>query len=89
MSTSPEASSPFTALIVDSLAFRVVVDSHYERFIPQASHASVAIEHAGEIPGRQMSALAGEYGGFRCIWNRCARGPARNTFWISAIRPRC
>ena len=62
MSTIPEASSPFTAPVVDSLAIRVVVDSHYERFLPKVSHASVAIEHTGEIPGRQMSALAGEWG---------------------------
>ncbi len=38
MSTSPETPSPFAAAVVDSLAIRVVVDSHYEHFIPKASH---------------------------------------------------
>ncbi len=57
MSTTPESSSPFTAPVVDSLSIRVVVDSHYERFLPKASHASVAIEHTGEIPGRHRTRM--------------------------------
>ncbi len=62
MSATSEISTPFAAPVVDSLSIRVVVDSHYERFLPKATHPSVAIEHTGEIPGRQMSALAGEWG---------------------------
>ncbi len=62
MSTTAQALTPFTAPVVDSLSIRVVVDSHYERFLPKAMHPLVAIEHTGEIPGRQMSALAGEWG---------------------------
>ena len=53
---------PFAPRIVDRLSVRVVVDSHYERFLPKATHPVVAIEHVGEIPGRQMTTLAGEWG---------------------------
>jgi len=53
---------PFTPPIVDRLSIRVVVDSHYERFLPKATHPMVAIEHVSQIPGRQMSTLAGEWG---------------------------
>ena len=54
--------TPFRAPAVDSLSVRVVVDSHYERFLPRAEHEHVAIEHVGSIPGRPMSTLAGEWG---------------------------
>ena len=54
--------TPFTAPIVDHLSIRVVVDSHYERFLPKESHPHATIEHVGAIPGRQMSTLAGEWG---------------------------
>jgi len=54
--------SPFEAPVVDQLSIRVVVDSHYERFLPKAEHAHVRIEHVGGIPGRQMTTLAGEWG---------------------------
>lgn len=54
--------APFEAPVVDSLAVRVVVDSHYERFLPKAEHPVVTIEHVGQVPGRQMSTLAGEWG---------------------------
>jgi 7,8-dihydropterin-6-yl-methyl-4-(beta-D-ribofuranosyl)aminobenzene 5'-phosphate synthase len=47
---------------VDRLSVRVVVDSHYERFLPRETHLFVAIEHVGAIPGRQMTTLAGECG---------------------------
>ena len=53
---------PFAAPIVDRLSIRVVVDSHYERFLPRATHPMVGIEHVSQIPGRQMSTLAGEWG---------------------------
>lgn len=62
MSTTPNARMPFAPPIVDRLSVRVVVDSHYERFLPKATHPVVAIEHVGEIPGRQMTTLAGEWG---------------------------
>ncbi len=55
-------SNSFAPPVVDRLAVRVVVDSHYERFLPKATHPVVAIEHVGEIPGRQMTTLAGEWG---------------------------
>ena len=54
--------SPFKAPVVDELSVRVVVDSHYERFLPKASHPRVRIEHVGRIPGRQMTTLAAEWG---------------------------
>lgn len=52
----------FAPPVVDRLSIRVVVDSYYERFLPKATHPSVAIEHVGAIPGRQMTTLAGEWG---------------------------
>jgi 7,8-dihydropterin-6-yl-methyl-4-(beta-D-ribofuranosyl)aminobenzene 5'-phosphate synthase len=54
--------APFAPPVVERLSVRVVVDSHYERFLPKATHPVVAIEHVGEIPGRQMTTLAGEWG---------------------------
>ncbi|MGH7091732.1 MAG: MBL fold metallo-hydrolase, partial [Stellaceae bacterium] len=54
--------APFAAPVVDRLSVRVVVDSHYERFLPKAAHPEVAIEHVGAIPGRPMTTLAGEWG---------------------------
>ena len=56
------APSPIAPPIVDRLSVRIVVDSHYERFLPKATHPAVAIEHVSQIPGRQMSTLAGEWG---------------------------
>ena len=54
--------TPFTAPVVERLSIRVVVDSHYERFLPRAEHEHVTIEHVGQIPGRPMTTLAGEWG---------------------------
>ena len=54
--------TPFEAPVVDRLSVRVVVDSHYERFLPKAMHPIVNIEHVGQVPGRQMTSLAGEWG---------------------------
>ena len=59
---SAAGKAPFQAPVVESLAVRVVVDSHYERFLPRAEHDHVAIEHVGSIPGRPMTTLAGEWG---------------------------
>ena len=52
----------FHAPIVDVLKVRVLVDSFYERFLPPASHQHVEIEHVRQIPGRQMTTLACEWG---------------------------
>jgi len=57
-----QAMTPFKAPVVDELSLRVVVDSHYERFLPKASHPLVRIEHVGRVPGRQMSTFAAEWG---------------------------
>ncbi len=54
--------TPFTAPVVNHLSVRVVVDSHYELFLPKENHRFVNIEHVGFIPGRQMTILAGEWG---------------------------
>lgn len=58
----PAKATPFTAPTVDRLSIRVVVDSHYDRFLPKASHDAVRIEHVSGIRGRQMTTLAGEWG---------------------------
>jgi 7,8-dihydropterin-6-yl-methyl-4-(beta-D-ribofuranosyl)aminobenzene 5'-phosphate synthase len=52
----------FAAPTVDQLAVRVVVDSRYERFLPKMTHAFTHIEHVGQVPGRQMTSLACEWG---------------------------
>ena len=62
MSLNLDTRAPFAPPVVDRLSIRVVVDSHYERFLPKATHPVVGIEHMGEIPGRQMTTLAGEWG---------------------------
>jgi metal-dependent hydrolase (beta-lactamase superfamily II) len=62
MSPTQDKNTPFAAPVVDRLSVRVVVDSHYERFLPKATHQAVAIEHVGAIPGRPMTTLAGEWG---------------------------
>jgi 7,8-dihydropterin-6-yl-methyl-4-(beta-D-ribofuranosyl)aminobenzene 5'-phosphate synthase len=53
---------PFEAPVVDQLAVRVVVDSRYERFLPKMTHPFTAIENVGQVPGRQMTSLACEWG---------------------------
>jgi 7,8-dihydropterin-6-yl-methyl-4-(beta-D-ribofuranosyl)aminobenzene 5'-phosphate synthase len=62
MTATFDSRAPFAPPVVDSLSVRVVVDSHYERFLPKATHPVVGIEHVGEIRGRQMTTLAGEWG---------------------------
>jgi 7,8-dihydropterin-6-yl-methyl-4-(beta-D-ribofuranosyl)aminobenzene 5'-phosphate synthase len=52
----------FTAPIVDSLAVRVVVDSAYDLFMPEAVHPAVRIEHVHRIVGRERATFAGEWG---------------------------
>jgi 7,8-dihydropterin-6-yl-methyl-4-(beta-D-ribofuranosyl)aminobenzene 5'-phosphate synthase len=62
MSQSLAPKGPFVAPIVDQLSVRVVVDSRYERFLPKMTHPFVAIENVGQLPGRQMTSLACEWG---------------------------
>ena len=54
--------TPFSAPVVDELTVRVVTDSVYERFMPKISHAAVAVQHIGRVPGRHMKTFAGEWG---------------------------
>ena len=49
MSSNLEARTPFAPPVVDSLSVRVVVDSHYERFLPKATHPAVQIEHVARF----------------------------------------
>jgi 7,8-dihydropterin-6-yl-methyl-4-(beta-D-ribofuranosyl)aminobenzene 5'-phosphate synthase len=62
MSQSLLPKKPFAAPMVDLLRVRVVVDSRYERFLPKTTHPFAAIEHVGQVPGRQMTSLACEWG---------------------------
>ena len=62
MSIEAAETKPFAAPVVDSLAVRVVVDSAYDRFVADATHPMVRIEHTRHIPGHERSTLAGEWG---------------------------
>lgn len=62
MSPVLSAPTPFAAPVIDRLSVRVVVDSAYERFLSKATHPLVSIDHVRQIPGRQMSTLACEWG---------------------------
>jgi len=62
MSIGLTRGEPFAAPVVESLSFRVVVDSSYDRFIGDASHPMVKIEHVRHISGRELSTFAGEWG---------------------------
>jgi 7,8-dihydropterin-6-yl-methyl-4-(beta-D-ribofuranosyl)aminobenzene 5'-phosphate synthase len=53
---------PFKPPVVDRLSVRVVTDSVYDRFIADAEHPVVRIEHTRHIRGRERSTLAGEWG---------------------------
>ena len=52
----------FAAPVVESLSVRLLVDSVYDRFIADASHPMVKIEHVRHITGHERSTLAGEWG---------------------------
>jgi 7,8-dihydropterin-6-yl-methyl-4-(beta-D-ribofuranosyl)aminobenzene 5'-phosphate synthase len=52
----------FTAPIIDTLSVRIVVDSAYDRFVSDATHPAVRIEHVRHIPGHELSTFAGEWG---------------------------
>jgi 7,8-dihydropterin-6-yl-methyl-4-(beta-D-ribofuranosyl)aminobenzene 5'-phosphate synthase len=62
MDIEPVDGTTFTAPIVDTLSVRVLVDSAYDRFIADATHPAVRIEHVRHIPGHERSTLAGEWG---------------------------
>jgi 7,8-dihydropterin-6-yl-methyl-4-(beta-D-ribofuranosyl)aminobenzene 5'-phosphate synthase len=57
--TKPKA---FAAPVVESLSVRLLVDSVYDRFIADASHPMVKIEHVRHIAGHEQSTFAGEWG---------------------------
>ena len=87
MSIEVTKAEPFAAPVVESLSVRLLVDSFYDRFIADASHPMVKIEHVRHIPGHERSTFAGEWG-CPCIWNLPRPEVDPNTCWISAIRPR-
>lgn len=62
MAIELQTKAPFRPPVVDRLSVRVVVDSVYDRFIWDSTHPVVKIEHTREIPGRNRSTLAGEWG---------------------------
>jgi 7,8-dihydropterin-6-yl-methyl-4-(beta-D-ribofuranosyl)aminobenzene 5'-phosphate synthase len=62
MATETSGNPAFAAPIVESLAVRVVVDSAYDLFMPDAAHPAVRIEHVHRIPGRERATFAGEWG---------------------------
>jgi 7,8-dihydropterin-6-yl-methyl-4-(beta-D-ribofuranosyl)aminobenzene 5'-phosphate synthase len=62
MSVEIERAEPFAAPVVESLSVRLVVDSVYDRFIADATHPMVKIEHVRHIPGHERSTFAGEWG---------------------------
>ena len=74
------SAEPFAAPIVDSLSVRVVVDSAYDRFIADASHAMVGIEHVRHIPGHERSTFAGEWG--LSLHLESARADARSRYLL-------
>jgi len=62
MSIEVTKAEPFAAPVVESLSVRLLVDSFYDRFIADASHPMVKIEHVRHIPGHERSTFAGEWG---------------------------
>ena len=62
MSIELTKAEPFAAPLVERLSVRLLVDSFYDRFIDDASHPMVAIEHVRHIPGHERSTFAGEWG---------------------------
>jgi 7,8-dihydropterin-6-yl-methyl-4-(beta-D-ribofuranosyl)aminobenzene 5'-phosphate synthase len=62
MSIAIERAELFAASVVESLSVRLVVDSVYDRFIADATHPMVKIEHVRHIPGHERSTFAGEWG---------------------------
>ncbi len=80
MSIEVASAEPFAAPLVDSLAVRVVVDSVYDRFISDAAHPMVKIEHVRHIPGHERSTLAGEWG--LSLYLESMRAGARSAYLL-------
>ena len=62
MSIEVTKAEAFAAPVVDSLSVRLLIDSVYDRFIADASHPMVKIEHVRHIDGHERSTFAGEWG---------------------------
>ena len=62
MSIELTQAEAFVDPIVETLSVRLLVDSYYDRFIADASHPMVKIEHVRRITGHERSTLAGEWG---------------------------
>ena len=62
MAIELQQAKPFAAPTVDWLGVRIVVDSYYDRFVADAAHPAVRIEHTRHIRGHERSTLAGEWG---------------------------
>ena len=62
MSIELTKAEPFAAPLVESLSVRLLVDSFYDRFIEDAQHPFVKIEHVRHIAGHERSTFAGEWG---------------------------
>ena len=77
MAIELETGKPFAAPTVDWLAVRLVVDSYYDRFIADAAHPAVRIEHTRHIRGHERSTLAGEWGLSLHLESRSAGKTAR------------
>jgi 7,8-dihydropterin-6-yl-methyl-4-(beta-D-ribofuranosyl)aminobenzene 5'-phosphate synthase len=59
---------------------RVIVDSAYDRFIGDAAHPAVKIEHVRHIPGHERSTFAGEWG--LSLHLESARGGGRSRYLL-------
>jgi 7,8-dihydropterin-6-yl-methyl-4-(beta-D-ribofuranosyl)aminobenzene 5'-phosphate synthase len=80
MSIEPTQAEAFAAPIVESLSVRLLVDSFYDRFIADASHPMVKIEHVRHIIGHELSTLAGEWGLSLHLESAQAGGKSRYLF---------
>jgi hypothetical protein len=60
MSIELTKAEAFAAPVVESLSVRLLVDSFYDRFIGDASHPMVKIEHVRHTAGHERSTFAGE-----------------------------
>ncbi|HEV2301098.1 MAG TPA: MBL fold metallo-hydrolase, partial [Stellaceae bacterium] len=77
MAIELQTGKPFAAPTVEWLAVRLVVDSYYDRFIADATHPAVRIEHTRHIRGHERSTLAGEWGLSLHLESRSAGKTAR------------
>ena len=77
MAIELQTATSFAAPTVEWLAVRLVVDSYYDRFVADAEHPAVRIEHTRHIPGHERSTLAGEWGLSLHLESRGAVGSAQ------------